>query len=157
MKSLVFAAMALIILGGCGAGAYYYFGKPAEASVSHNESVSDLRDAHKDDHENLQFVELDPLFLPVVDDSGASQMISLIIAIEVSDSKYAEEIEKIAPRLKDAFIQDLYGAMNSGNVLKDGIIQVPAIKGRLSKVSNRILGSQNHHEVLIQVIQQRPL
>jgi flagellar FliL protein len=132
--------------------------KPAEASLS--EDLDEHKDAKKEDaHDNphYEFVELDPLILPIVDQNGISQTVSLVIILEVPDAEAKHKVEAIAPRLKDAFIQDMYGALNRHAALKGGVLQVGTLKSRLNKVSDEVAGEDTVHDVLLQVVQQRPI
>ena len=64
----------------------------------------------------------------------------------------------MSPRLTDAYIQDMYGILNKHAALKGGIIQVHMIKQRLNEVTDKVVGDADiHTEVLIQVVQQRPI
>lgn len=150
--------MLLIVLGGLGAGAYFYFGHPANASVGdtddHQQAADVLAHGDGEDHE---YVELDPLILPIIDQSGVTQVISLVVVIEVSDAHDAEIITKSQPRLKDAYIQELYGALNRHAALSGGVVQVNMIKNRLKQISHDVMGSDMISDVLLQVVQQRPM
>ncbi|MEZ5813688.1 MAG: flagellar basal body-associated FliL family protein [Alphaproteobacteria bacterium] len=158
MRMVFIALGAIIALGGGAAGAYFYFMKPAEASLS--EDLDGHKEAKKEDaHDNAhyEFVELDPLILPIVDQNGISQTVSLVIILEVPDAEAKHKVEAIAPRLKDAFIQDMYGALNRHAALKGGVLQVGMLKSRLNKVSDEVAGEDTVHDVLLQVVQQRPI
>ena len=150
--------MVLIALGGLGAGAYFYFGHPANASVGENEDHKEAKEAyaHGDggDHE---YVELDPLILPIIDQSGVTQVISMVVVIEVGDKHDADIVTKSQPRLKDAYIQELYGALNRHAALSGGVVQVNMIKKRLKKISHDVMGRDVISDVLLQVVQQRPM
>lgn len=163
MRKGIIAIVALLLLAGGGAGGYFYFFKPAEASGVEGEIEGDgHKEAKKDKHggghgEAAEFVELDPLVLPIVDNSGVTQVVSLVVAIEAADAGAVETIKKLSPRLKDAYIQDMYGVLNEHAALKGGVIQVSAIKARLNKITQDILGEEVAHGVLLQVVQQRPI
>lgn len=167
MRMVLIAVVALLVLGGGGAGAYFYFSKPAEASAG--EAAKEVAAAHekgKDEKKKgggghggggSEFVELDPLILPIIDSSGVTQTVSLVIALEVEDKVKAEEVKKLTPRLKDAYIQDMYGVLNKHAALKGGVVQVSAVKSRLTKITTDVLGEDMVSEVLLQVVQQRPI
>lgn len=156
---MIFIALgALIVLGGGGAGAYFYFFQPAEASAVDTVDDHKEEDKKKDDHSgHYEFVELDPLILPIVDNNGVSQTVNLVVTLEVVDAKARAKVEMITPRLKDAFIQDMYGVLNKHAALKGGVIQVDILKKRLNAVSARVVGEDTVHDVLLQVVQQRPI
>ena len=105
---------------------------------------------------NAQYVKLSPLLLPIIDEDGVQQVVSMVVAIEV-DSNNAERVKKYSLRLKDAYIQNMYGILNCHAALKGGVIQVGIIKARLNKVTDEILGDDIDTEVLLQLVQQRPI
>jgi flagellar FliL protein len=161
MRKVIIGLVALFLLGGGGAGAYFFFFKPAEASGVEGE-IEDEEHAEKADHggghgAGMEFVELDPLVLPIVDNSGVSQVVSMVISIEVDGASAAEKVKTMSPRLKDAYIQDMYGVLNEHAALKGGVIQVNTIKKRLRKLTDKVLGEDVAQDVLLQVVQQRPI
>lgn len=159
MKKIIILLVAVLLLGGGGAGAYFYlFANKAEAAVPEGEEHEKAA-AAEGEHgaPAFQFVEMDPLILPIVDNEGVSQVVSLVIALEVADQATADEVKAMTPKLKDAFIQDMYGVLNKQAALKGGVIQVSQIKQRLNMISNKVLGEEKVHDVLLQVVQQRPI
>ncbi len=103
------------------------------------------------------FVEMKPLVLPIVDRNGVSQIISLVVSLEANDAASAAEILKYSPRLTDAFIQDMYGVLTRQAAMEGGVVQVGYIKNRLNRVSAKVLGEDKVKDVLLQVVQQRPV
>lgn len=165
MKLALMGLVLLILLGGGGAGAYFYFfNSPAEAALSDEAKEAEKAAAKKKEKEGgahgksaTEFVELDPLILPIVDNDGVQQVVSIVVALEVGGPDDADKVKAIKPRLKDAYIQDLYGVLNKHAALKGGVVQVSAIKDRLNKVTHEVMGDETVHDVLLQVVQQRPL
>lgn len=104
-----------------------------------------------------EYVEMKPLMLPVIDNYGVSQVVSLVISLEVDGVFDADKVKEMSPRLTDAYIQNMYGAMNESVGIKNGIIQVGIIKDRLNGVTSDVLGDEVHAEVLLQVVQQQPI
>ena len=156
MRILMIAIGALIVLGGGAFGAYFYFFNPAEASLTEDLNADDEKESS---YEPLyyEYVQLDPLILPIVDENGVSQTVSMVIALEVDSSSTKSKIEAIEPRLKDAFIQDMYGVINKHAALKGGVLQVDILKKRLFRVSEKVVGEDKVNDVLLQVVQQRPI
>ena len=105
-----------------------------------------------------EYVELSPLILPIIDSNGLTQTVSLVIAIEVSNSWAASKIESIAPKLQDAYIQDMYGMLSAQSNLKPGgIIQVRELKKRLIRLTRAVAGDDIVDDVLLQVVSQHPI
>ncbi len=158
MKLVMMIVGALLVLGGGGAGAYFYFMQEAEASAPEGEEHEVAKEEeHAKDSTHFEYVELDPLILPIVDKNGLSQVVSMVVALEVVDAAAAEKVKKLSPKIKDAYIQDLYGMLNEHAALKGGVIQVSYIKKRLNKISVDVIGEEYFNDVLLQVVQQRPL
>jgi flagellar FliL protein len=167
MKKILMAVVAFVLLGGGGGGAYFYFmGSPAEAAAVEGEAgkhaeaddhAAESGDGHSEEGHGFEYVELDPLILPIIDEYGVSQTVSLVVSLEVKDAATAEKILKMQPKLKDAYLQDMYGLLNKHAALKDGVVQIGKLKERLNKVSTKVMGENVINDVLLQVVQQRPI
>ena len=152
MKKAIIAIIAVALLGGGGFGAYLFFNKPAEATET-KEAAKAAEDAKE--AAPPTFVELKPLVLPVVDKDGVSQIISIVISVETDDPAKAAQVEMMRPRLTDAYIQGMYGVLNSKSVMEGGILQVGYIKSRLHAITVKVMGKDKVKDVLLQVVQQR--
>lgn len=165
MRMIIIAIAALVVLGGGGAGAYYYFSQQADASAGsevgeNHEEIQKAEKEKKKEHNKggyVELVELDPLVLPIVDNNGVSQTVSMVIALEVWSAEDAGTVAMMFPKLKSAYIQDMYGMLSRHATLKGGVIQVSDIKRRLSRISDDVLGEDVVSEVLVQVVQQRAI
>lgn len=150
MKKIVIISAVLLLLGGGAFG--FYVTKPAEAGDSEKAAKQS-----KEFNKNSEFVELSPLVLPIIDSNGLSQTISVVVAIEVSSSSDAKKVESIAPKLQDAYIQDMYGVLSAQSSLNEsGAVEVKVLKQRLTRVSQSIAG-EIVDDVLLQVVSQQSL
>ncbi len=111
----------------------------------------------KEDSDAKEYVKLDPLLLPIIDDDGVQQVVSMVVAIEVDGVFDADKVKAMKPKLTDAYIQEMYGALNKHAAFKGGVIQVVMIKDKLNKITHEVMGDDIHTEVLLQVVQQRPI
>ncbi len=102
-----------------------------------------------------EIVELKPLTLPVINDKGLTQQVSLLVSIEVPQGK-TDVIKAAAPKLADAYISDLYGALGNGSaMMKGGIIDVNAVKEHLVADTTKVLGgADKFNAVYLDVMQQ---
>lgn len=167
MKMALIALVAILLLGGGGAGAYFFLMKPAEAAggelgehekaeiEAHEKAVEEQGEGHGAPEVN--FVELAPLVLPIIDENGVSQVVTIVIALEVPGTVEASSITKMSPKLKDAYIQDMYGVLNRKAIMNGGVIEVGKLKARLNRITQSILGEGQVNDVLLQVVQQRPI
>lgn len=166
MKFFMVAIAGLLVLGGGAAGAYYYFlgGATAQAAATQDggEVADEAKAKDEKAHEGAEaakpeYVQLDPLILPIINADGVTQVISLVVTIEVPDAASAESVTAKTPRLKDAYIQDLYGALGRQASTQGGVVDVGSIKARLNAVTHRVMGEGFTGDVLLQVVQQRPI
>jgi flagellar protein FliL len=168
MKKIIIGLAALGLLGGGGAGAYMYFQKPAEAAVADGEHAGEADhaaaesndsgkgDGHGED-KGPTYVKLEPMVVPILDNDGVSQVISMVVTFEVKDDPTAAEVERLKPRIKDAFIQNLYGMLNQQTAMEKGVIKVAYIKKRLTDISEKVMGENKIKDVLLQTVQQNPI
>ncbi|MBL8642253.1 MAG: flagellar basal body-associated FliL family protein [Alphaproteobacteria bacterium] len=162
MKKIILIVVAMLLLGGGGFAAFTFFGgKAAQASVDPKQEAKDKSKAEsseskKQDDAKVAFVKIDPLTLPIVNKKGVVQIVNISITLEVEDAEKAKEIEKFTPRLKDAYIQDMYGALGSALALTEtGVVEVNTVKKRLNAVTQKVLGNDSVRDVLLQAVQQR--
>ncbi len=160
MKKIIMLIVLLAVLGGGGAAAYLFLLAPAEAAGQEaGEHAKAEEEAHATSSghgsSDVEFVELDPLILPILDKTGVSQTVSIVVALEVKDSNSADIVRKMTPRLKDAYIQELYGILNHVAARNGGAIKINILKKRLNKMTVKVLGKDVVQDVLLQVVQQR--
>lgn len=162
MKKIMMMMVALVLLGGGGFAVFTFLGgKSAEASVDPKHAAKDKSEAQtaeskKESDAKVSFVKMDPLTLPVINKSGVVQIVNISITLEVEDAEKAKEIEKFAPRLKDAYIQDMYGSLGAATSLTpNGVLEVNIVKKRLNAVTQKVLGNDSVRDVLLQAVQQR--
>lgn len=141
MRFLILAVMAFILMG---------------ADLSPR-NLSVIPAAQAETKDEFEYFEMSPIMVPVINGMGLSQQVSMIVSIEVPKGRL-DEVSAYGPRLTDAYIQDMYGVLSAGYGLVHGnVLDIPAIKQRLSGVTVRVLGDDVVHDVLLQVVQQRPL
>ena len=95
------------------------------------------------------FVQLSPIFVPVIEKDSISRQVSIAVAIEIADGAEAKGVEAKRPTLDDAFLSDVYGY-----VQQRGGIGGPrgelALKERLRQTAQRILEPVEVREVEIE-------
>jgi len=102
----------------------------------------------------FEYVDLNPLTVPVINEKGVVQQVSLSISLECPMGK-RDSVNIYKPRLMDAYLRELYGALGSGRAMMQGnIVDVEELKSRLTIVTQRVVGSDLVSEVLLQSVQQ---
>lgn len=103
------------------------------------------------------YVHLRPLLLPVVTQSGAEQLVTMIVDLRVTDLKVANELNENMPRVRDALMQELYGGLGTG-VLRNGtLVDVGKLKSKIMRAMVKLRGEGDVQEVLIESLAQRKL
>lgn len=158
MKTIILGVAALAVLGGGGFGVYSYFMNPAEAAGEEHAAAAEAEKAPAHDPAHpLPMVELGYVLVPVIDRQGVSQVVSLVVSLEAFDQPSADKIKYNEPRLKNAYIQEMYGVLNRHAALKGGVIEIGTLQDRLDKVSAKVLGEHVVNGVMLQVLQQEPV
>lgn len=104
----------------------------------------------------FEYVQMNPITLPVLGNNGVSQQISIIVSLEV---KYGTttDVKTFEPKLTDAYIQDLYGILGTGRgIAAGGTVDVQMLKDRLTQITQKVAGADKVHDVLLQVVHQHP-
>lgn len=165
MKYFFILLTALLLIAGGGVGGYFFFSQTAvasagimsEAAIAAREARKEAKLKAKEDAENVHFVEMDPIILPIVDTNGVSQVITLVVSLEVYGEENAALVGKMKPRLKDAYIQHMYGVLSRKASTTGGVVKVDDLKSRLNMVSGKVMGGDKINNVLLQVVSQRPI
>lgn len=146
--------MALLLLAGGGAGAYFYMGK-SEASVG-EAPKAEKKVEGKEGEAAVTYIPMDTIILPIIGRDGISQTISMVVSLQVDDAAHAAAVKDALPRLADAFLSDMYGSLSQASAMQSGVIKVSMLKSRLTSITNKLLGDGMVNGVLLQVLQQHP-
>lgn len=105
----------------------------------------------------FEYIDMKPLTLPIITEKGVMQQVSLIISLETPFGKKVE-VEAYQPRLADAYLRDLYVALSEDKkLMRNNLIDVDAVKNRLSDVTYSIVTREQVTNVLLQVMHQRQM
>lgn len=108
----------------------------------------------------FEYYQVPPVMLPVINELGAVQQVSLAISLECPFGKKGE-LAAYGPRLVDAYISDLFAALGAGHIMLRGeVVDVARLKERLTAVTEKVLGEEgkaNMRGLLIQAVQQHKI
>ena len=110
--------------------------------------------------EGASIVRLNPITIPIISQRGrAESMFSFSVILEVEDAGAATEIREKMPHLTDGYIQKLYGAVDEGALLPNGLVDLDKIKGQIAYVTSEILteNADKVTSVLLERVTQRNL
>jgi flagellar FliL protein len=146
-KSVVAISSLLALLSGgaatwiavTGHGLAYYFGSESEEAEAPLEKEASI------------FVKMDPMQLVVRSQSGRNYQVLLTLNLELVEPKDKAKVEKMAPRLRDAYVRELFGVpMAAEGQWRAN--ELESVKQRLLAQSNRVLGGEMIASVLIQQV-----
>lgn len=103
----------------------------------------------------INYISMNPIVVPILSSNGEPQIVTLVIAIEVKDSDSEEKVLENKIRLTDAYITDMYGVLDNNRIVRNGFINVKALKARLNKITTRVLGEDVASNIMIKALQQR--
>ncbi len=107
--------------------------------------------------QSVEYVKMDPLVLPIIDNDGVYQILNLVVVIEVDSISAADKVKEKKIRLNDAYIQNMYGMLNEYDAIRHGIVRVDVIKERLGAITDDVMEGEVDTEILLQVVEQRPI
>nr|WP_211112430.1 hypothetical protein [Azospirillum sp. SYSU D00513] len=102
------------------------------------------------------FVRMSSVVVPVIGAAKVEQFVTVVVTLEVIAEK-APVVQANQPRLSDAFLTALYGALDDKSVLNNGIVDIAAVKGKLKETAGKTVGEGLVTDVLLQVVMQRNL
>ena len=151
MKKLLFILIPILLLGGGGFAAWFFLLR--EQPVATEEAVNEPEEVV-----DPVYVEFNPIQLPVLRHDTVEQVVTMVVALEVMDQEAADRVIALAPRLNDALMQDLYGALDAGRIVgANGMVDVSRLKNRIVASSDLVLGEGVVLDALVQMVAQRPL
>jgi flagellar basal body-associated protein FliL len=103
------------------------------------------------------YVRLQPILLPVINDKGAQQIVTMVIDIQVKDLDIADTIHNQMPRVQDTVLRALYSALSEDSSRNNPMVDIEVIKTRVFNSLDKMLGANVVDDILIQAIAQRML
>lgn len=150
MKKIILLVLALLVLVGAGGAAYFMFLKGGDP---HEEAQQEEEKRPKGPP---VYAQVGPMIVPLLGPKNAQQNIMITVSLEVDNDQVKDSIRAQAPRLVDAYLQALYGGLETGQVIEGQILNIPALKSKLQETTDKVLGKGVARDVLIQSVSQRP-
>ena len=103
----------------------------------------------------VSFLEMESLNVPVIKNSVIQRYILLRVTLDLRDDEARKLASAAMPKLRDKFINDLYGYFATLPPTEKGV-NIKAIKRRLLRISGGILGEDAVQDILILGVFERP-
>lgn len=127
------------------------FAPPTDENAAQNEGEGEDDEQSAQKREPPRFVDLEPLIIPIFNDQKVATTIQITVKLETIGAKNEAAINKLLPRLGDAYLRDLY-AFVPRLLRKTERVDVFAIKARMQLVSDRVAGPGVVDGVLVQSV-----
>jgi len=155
VKKLLFILLPLLLLlGGGGAGAWFFFLK-APAEGEHGAAAVPAEGGHASAAKAV-FVDVGEIIVPVYNRDGKNNLMVVRFELEVGEVMSVEEVRYMLPRLRDAYIGTLSTLAGRGELVEESQRNA-TIKRALKLASERVLGPDAIHDVLLQRAWQQPM
>ena len=159
----VIALLALALLGWGGVPAYAAEHAESAGGGGHEEGG----EKGKDDKDgvisggrfkgDLIYVHIQPMVVPVINENGAEQIVTMIIDLQVKNFEAADTMHSNMPRVQDAILRTLYSGLGHGTLKKGHIVNIAKTKAKIHAAVELALGQDLVDDVLIQGVAQRML
>lgn len=151
MKRLaILVVLVLVVAGAGGAGWWFFLREQPSQDVAEAEAQPE-----RDEGAPMErFVKLEPMILPVLREGRVILHLTVELTVELAKPRTVDELDALAPRLRDALISELHGIFAYRHI-QDGGYDLPVVRQRLFLASERVLGADEVKSVLIQNIYQR--
>ncbi len=160
MKKIIVIVVVILLLAGGGAAAFFFLqqeettmaaGDAGETSEAGEDASGAQLEAKKTDDPN--YLDMENLAIPIIRNRRIEKHVILKVSLEMMDEDSLEDAKPYMPRLKDAFIKDLYDYYSYQS--PGAKINTEAIKGRLKEAGDKVVGNGKIRKVLIQAAFQR--
>lgn len=160
MKKIIIIVVVILLLAGGGAAAFFFLqqeetgtvaGEAGEAGEAGQDQAGAQLEAKKTDDPN--YLDMENLAIPIIRNRRIEKHVILKVSLEMVDEDTLDFARPYMPRLKDAFIKDLYDYYSYQS--PGPKINTEAIKGRLKEAGDKVVGRGKIQKVLIQAAFQR--
>ena len=151
VKAVIVLVLGIALLGGAGYGGWMLYNiylVPHEGEEPKKEEPPPKVPT--------SFVRMPPLVVPVIGHAKVEQFITIVVTMEVVAEK-APIVQAHQPKMVDAFLTALYGAIDDKSVMAGNLVNIPAVKEKLTATAAKVVGPGMVQDVLVQVVTQRNL
>ena len=152
MRKIVIAIAIVLMIAGGGVSVM----KALEMGPFAPNSGDEMADNGSEDDKKLPdvpptFIDLDPLIIPIFAGDRVAATLQIQLKLETQGKENEAKINKLLPRISDAFLRDLYVFLPR-HIRKEGEIKVSAIRKRLELVAQKVTDKDVVTGVLIQSV-----
>ncbi len=103
------------------------------------------------------YVHLAPMVMPIINENGVEQLVTIVIDIQVKDFDTADLLHSNMPKVMDTIMRALYGGLGDGNLRNGKLVDITKIKNKTTRALKEVITGDGIKDVLIQGVSQRML
>ncbi len=149
IKAVLVLVFGLALLGGAGFGGWTLY----QVYIVGVEEAEE-KEPEPPPRPVTAFVRLDPIVVPKIGRREVEQFLTVVVTLEVVAERQSFAQAR-RPLVHDAFIMALYEGADDGSILRGSLVDIAAVKRKLTDVAKKVLGDGVVWDVLIQVVTQR--
>ena len=158
MKRIAILIALVLLFAGAGGGAWWFLlrDQPDEQSAE-KKAEAELAQAMEEQSGLLmstRYIRLQPMVLPIIREGRVILHLTLVMIVELDEPMQREELDQVLPPLTDAIFTELHSLFSLRYVQERGY-DLPFVKERIYRVSERVLGEGILKAVLIQSMNKR--
>lgn len=154
MKIVILLIIGLLLLGGAAGGALWLYHQ--YTVTADGEEQAPKPPPPPPPPGPPAYIRVSPIVVPMIGANRVQQFITIVATVEIAAAKQPQTVGR-QTQLIDAFITTLYGAVDDRSIMMGNIVNIPALKGKLTEAAQKVLGKDVVHDVLVQVVTQRNL
>ncbi|MCW2246117.1 flagellar basal body-associated protein FliL [Azospirillum fermentarium] len=153
MKIVILLIVGLLLLAGAAAGGLWLY---HQYTVPKEENAAPKPPPPPPPPGPPAYIRVSPIVVPMIGANRVQQFITIVATVEIEAAKQPQTIGR-QTQLIDAFITALYAAVDDRSIMMGNIVNIPAVKTKLTEAAAKVLGKDVVHDVLVQVVTQRNL
>jgi flagellar protein FliL len=146
MKLIVILVVVAVLLLGGGGAAYFFRDALFGGETGGTQAAGKLAIKKEID---AQFVDMETINIAVIRNRRVEKQVVLQVSLEIANEEARGPVTKALPRIKDAFIKDMYDYYAIVPLSRKGV-NVEAIKKRLKRTVGTVIRNGSVKDVLIQ-------
>ncbi len=151
VKAVILLVFGLLLLGGAGFGGWMIYNK---YFVEHEEAAPKKEEPPP--KPPTGFVRLAPLVVPAIGAQKVEQFVTVVVTLEVVLEKLPI-VQSRQPLVFDRCLTALYAGVDDRSVMNGNLVNIIAVKEKLSAAVAKVVGDGVVQNVLVQVVTQRNL
>lgn len=154
MNRIAVLFVLILLFAGAGGGAWWFLLREQPELSAEAQLAAAMAEEEVGLIAATRFIEIKPLVMPIIREGRVILHLTLIMAVELVHPLEKEEVKQLVRPLRDAIFTELHSLFALRYVQERGY-DLPFVKERIYRVSERVIGKGLIKAVLIQRMNRR--